>query len=115
MTSFRSNLKLITRNNSFSSYQSEYPFRLIKTKSNILSPLKVLGNKNQLKSFLIFPNISMNANKIKNKGKIINENKIILKELILLTNCVNIVDITNLDKNSFFVVMEFLEYLYLSL
>ena len=102
VTSFRSNLKLITRNNSFSSYQSEYPFRLIKTKSNILSPLKVLGNKNQLKSFLIFPNISMNANKIKNKGKIINENKIILKELILLTNCVNIVDITNLDKNSFF-------------
>jgi len=100
--SFRCNLKVITKNNSFSSYQSEYPFHLVKNNANILSPLKVLNNQNRAKNLIIFPNISSKPDLIQKNGKIMSEDKKILKEFNLYTNQINTIDITELNQNSYF-------------
>ena len=56
---FRSNLQVSIKGGGFSSYQSEYPFRMVKTKGSILSPLSSLCNINADQN-IIFLEIFMN-------------------------------------------------------
>ncbi len=54
---FRCNLKIYLNSFGFSSYQSEYPYNMVKKKGSILSPISVLTDKKAEKNFLIFKNI----------------------------------------------------------
>tara|TARA_Y100000816_G_C25998790_1_gene521789 strand:- start:96 stop:857 length:762 start_codon:yes stop_codon:yes gene_type:complete len=54
---YRANLKISITNGGFSSYQSEYPYKMIKKNGSILSPLSTLLNINAEKNYLIFRNI----------------------------------------------------------
>ena len=53
---FRCNLK-IYNNSGFSSYQSEYPFKMIERSGNILSPIFPLLNKHSNQNFIFLKNI----------------------------------------------------------
>jgi hypothetical protein len=54
---FRANLKVSIQGGGFSSYQSEYPFRMIQVKGSILSPLMSLCNQNADSNSIFFKNI----------------------------------------------------------
>lgn len=54
---YRANLELSLHKGGFSSYQSEYPFSMIKKKGNILSPINSLTNINANENILFFKNI----------------------------------------------------------
>ena len=51
-SAFRANLKIYTTKNSFSSYQSEYPYSMTKKTGNILSPVSILLDNNADKNFI---------------------------------------------------------------
>ena len=54
---YRSNLKIFISDGGFSSYQSEYPFRMINKKGNILSPINILLDENSDQNVIFFKNI----------------------------------------------------------
>ena len=54
---FRSNLSIYIKNKGFSSYQSEYPLNMCKSKGSILSSLSSLLNHEAEKNILFFRNI----------------------------------------------------------
>jgi len=54
---FRGNNKVFIDKGGFSSYQSDYPFKMIERGGSILSPINVLLNKNADKNFVFFRNI----------------------------------------------------------
>ncbi len=94
---FRSNLQLSKKNFGFSSYQSEYPYKMILKKGSILSPLNVLTNNKAEMNLLLIRNIFYLP--IKEKFKIYFVNlklKKIIKEYEVKTNTTNII---NIDKN----------------
>lgn len=54
---FRSNLKIILKDGGFSSYQSEYPFRMITKYGNIISSVSTLANEDAEKNYILIKNI----------------------------------------------------------
>lgn len=54
---YRANLKIVLKNGGFSSYQSEYPFPMIKKKGSILSSVCALANKEAEKNYIFIKNI----------------------------------------------------------
>ena len=54
---FRSNFKIKIINKGFSSFQSEYPFEMIKKKGIIVSQINSLANPDTKNNYLIFRNI----------------------------------------------------------
>tara|TARA_Y100000768_G_scaffold332359_1_gene271958 strand:+ start:360 stop:1121 length:762 start_codon:yes stop_codon:yes gene_type:complete len=55
--SFRANFKIILKNGGFSSYQSEYPFRMVSKKGSILSSVCSLANTDADKNYILIKNI----------------------------------------------------------
>ena len=54
---FRSNLKIYINDGGFSSYQSEYPYSMIKKRGPILSSVSSLANSDAEKNYIIIKNI----------------------------------------------------------
>jgi hypothetical protein len=54
---FRANLKIYINNGGFSSYQSEYPYSMIKKRGSILSSVSSLANTDAEKNYIIIKNI----------------------------------------------------------
>lgn len=54
---FRSNLKIILKDGGFSSYQSEYPYRMITKYGNIISSVSTLANEDAEKNYILIKNI----------------------------------------------------------
>jgi len=93
---FRCNLRISYNDTGFSSYQSEYPFEMVKKKGNILSPLSILLNNEADQNFLFFRNIY--SEPIKKFFKIFFYNlktKTIVNSTQALTNESNLI---NIDK-----------------
>lgn len=94
---FRCNLKIYLNNFGFSSYQSEYPYNMVKKKGSILSPISILTDKTAEKNFLIFKNIYEKPINDKFNLYFINiESKKVLLIKELVTNKSNFIE---LDKN----------------
>jgi hypothetical protein len=55
--SYRANLKIILKNGGFSSYQSEYPYSMIKNKGSILSPVHSIANTDADSNYIFIKNI----------------------------------------------------------
>ena len=54
---YRANFKIILKDGGFSSYQSEYPFSMIKKKGTILSSISSIANKDAEKNYIFIKNI----------------------------------------------------------
>ena len=54
---YRSNFKIFNLNGGYSSYQSDYPYKMINKKGNILSSVFVLTNQNADKNYVLIRNI----------------------------------------------------------
>ena len=54
---FRANLKIYINNGGFSSYQSEYPYSMIKKRGSIISSVSSLANTDAEKNYIIIKNI----------------------------------------------------------
>ena len=93
---FRANLCVnLKDSNGFSSYQSEYPFKMIQKKGSILSSIYTLTNVDADQNILILRNIYKKPIKEKFNGYIININtKKILKKIELLTNQANYIELS---------------------
>ena len=93
---FRANLKIYLENGGFSSYQSEYPFSMIKKNGNILTPISTLLNSNVDKNYLVFKNIYFKPIKKKFLASFIDiKEKKIIKEVSFITNETNFLEIEN--------------------
>jgi hypothetical protein len=78
---YRANFKIILKDGGFSSYQSEYPFSMIKKKGTILSSISSIANKDAEKNYIFIKNIyedpiyeNFNAYIVNIKSKKIEEN-----------------------------------------
>lgn len=94
---YRANLCIRKKeSDGFSSYQSEYPFKMVEKKGSILSSIYSLTNVNADQNLIIFRNIYKYPIKEKFKGYIVNlRTKKILKEIELFTNKANFIKINN--------------------
>tara|TARA_B100001540_G_C15800565_1_gene639726 strand:+ start:772 stop:1533 length:762 start_codon:yes stop_codon:yes gene_type:complete len=91
---YRANLKISITNGGFSSYQSEYPYKMIKKNGSILSPLSTLLNINAEKNYLIFRNIYYKPILENFDIFLVNiRTKRILETFIAKTNMTNIIEI----------------------
>ena len=91
---FRSNLRIYNKAGGFSSYQSEYPFRMIERKSTILSPLNSLLNTDADYNKVFIKNIYQFPINDKIDVYFINYNlKKILKKVTAYTNLTNEINI----------------------
>lgn len=91
---FRSNLKVYITNGGVASYQSEYPFEMIKRKGNILSPISSLCQSNADINYIIFKNIFYKAIVEKFCCYLIDfKKRKILQEFKLFSNSTNIIKI----------------------
>ena len=87
---FRANLKVFLKDGGFSSYQSEYPFRMITNKGSILSPLSSLLNIQADKNIIFFKNIyELPIQEIFNAYFVNLKTKKVLKKIALKTNHLN--------------------------
>lgn len=116
---FRSNLKIYIDGGGFSSYQAEYPSRMIDKLGTIFSSINSLANKDAEKNFIVFRNVFEKPIEKDFKAYFINyKTKNVEEEIILKTNNTNIINIdSNLIKPEiFFVTKKYLGIpMYLSL
>jgi hypothetical protein len=99
---YRSNLKISIPDGGFSSYQSDYPFSMIKKKGSILSPVSNLLNKNSDKNMILIRNIFEEP--IREKFNLFFVDllkKKVLKNQVILTNFTNeiVVDSNLIEPN----------------
>ena len=116
---YRSNLKIYIDGGGFSSYQSEYPSRMIDKLGTIFSSISSLANIDAEKNFVIFRNVFEKPIEIDFKAYFVNYKKrIVEKEIILRTNNTNIIEINShlIKPEIFFVTKKYLGIpMYLSL
>ena len=87
---FRANLKILLSKGGYSSYQSEYPYEMIKKKGNILSPINILLNRNSDYNFIFFKNIYYKPIKEKSYLYIIDfKSKKIIEKFEIFSNYLN--------------------------
>tara|TARA_B100000989_G_scaffold3409_1_gene2370 strand:- start:13058 stop:13819 length:762 start_codon:yes stop_codon:yes gene_type:complete len=93
---FRANLEIENEMGGFSSYQSDYPFDMIKISNGILSPLSILLTENADINKIYFRNIFFKPTAHNGNYYIINKKqKKILEQGIIETNKTNIIHIKN--------------------
>ena len=91
---YRANLKISIMNGGFSSYQSEYPYKMVKKNGSILSPLSTLLNINAEKNYLILRNIYYKPILENFDIFLVNiRTKRILETFIAKTNMTNLIEI----------------------
>ena len=108
---FRANLKIYNKYGGFSSYQSDYPFKMITKKGNIISPLSSLTNIEADCNIIFFKNIFHEPVNLQfycffidiSKNKIVNK-------IELFTNKTNevVVDKKYINSDTFFFTKNFL-------
>ena len=93
-TAFRSNLKIFIPNKGFSSYQSEYPFEMVRKNGSILSPAGTLLNEEADKNFIFFKNIFFRPQNNESKLYFINlSKKEVIKEVLIRENYLNEIEV----------------------
>jgi hypothetical protein len=95
----------------FSSYQSEYPYRMIKVKNSIISLLSSLLNVDAEKNYILLRNIYEDPLHINFNGYLVDVNKKqILEKYQLTTNFTNLIEIKNkfIKPDVYFVTDKFL-------
>ena len=91
---FRANNKVFLNQGGFSSYQSDYPFNMIKKNGSVLSPINMLLNRNANRNFIFFRNIFYTPIKDNFEVFLINVKSFkILKTFKCKTNQMNILNI----------------------
>ena len=91
---FRCSLKIFFSGGGFSSYQSEYPFRMTNKSGSVLSPIYTLLNHSADENYICFKNINTNpANEIYKLFILDAKNKDVLDEHIIYSNKLNIIKI----------------------
>ena len=91
---FRANLEICKIDGGLSSYQSEYPIKMIEKKGSVLSSIDLLTNHNADKNYIIFKNIYSKPIKERFEGYFIDRNnKKIIKRINLVTNLTNFIEI----------------------
>ena len=96
MPDFRSNLRVRYVSGGFSSYQSEYPYKMVTKKGQILSPLFSLLNKEAETNFLFLRNIYFLPVKVDFKVFFVDIKKNeVVGEKKCITNVTNIIPICN--------------------
>ena len=87
---FRANLQVSIKDGGFSSYQSEYPFRMVTSNGSILSPLSSLLNKEADENIIFFKNIYELPIQERFSAYFVNlKTKKVLKKITLITNLLN--------------------------
>jgi len=102
---FRANLEISNSFGGFSSYQSDYPYDMVKLNSGILSSVSILLDKSADNNIIYFRNIYYNPIKKNCIYYIINSNnKTILKKGIVQTNKTNKINIDKelIDEHNYF-------------
>ena len=91
---YRANLKIDITDGGFSSYQSEYPFKMVVKKGSILSPIYNLLDKKADKNFIFIQNIFEDPIHEKFDLYLINfKEKKIIKKFVIQTNFMNKIEI----------------------
>ena len=92
--SYRANFKIFLNGGGFSSFQSEYPFSMIRKKGSILSSISSLANPEADKNYILIKNIFEEPIEEKFSAYLVNyKKKIIEKEYELKTNNINVLEI----------------------
>ena len=111
---FRANFEIFFSDKNklgFSSYQSEYPFRMVKIKGSILSSVSSIANKEADKNYILLKNIfEKPVQQIFNGYLVDIKQKIILENYKLKTNYSNLLSIKNnhIKPDVYFITEEFL-------
>jgi len=111
---FRANLEIYFSDKNklgFSSYQSEYPFKMIKIKGSILSSVSSIANKEADKNYILLKNIfEKPVQQIFNGYLVDIKQKIILEKYNLKTNYSNLLTINNnfIKPEVYFITDQFL-------
>ena len=111
---FRANFEIFFSDKNklgFSSYQSEYPFRMIKIKGSILSSVSSIANKEADKNYILLKNIFEKPVQQIFNGYLVDINqKIILENYKLKTNYSNLLLIKNnyIKPEVYFITDQFL-------
>ncbi len=93
---FRANLQVSIKGGGFSSYQSEYPFRMVTSKGSILSPLSSLLNKEADENIIFFKNIYELPIQEEFGAFFVNlKTKKVLKKVKVVTNFLNEIRVEN--------------------
>lgn len=103
-TAYRSNLRVDYNNKGFSSYQSEYPFEMVKKRGNILSPVSTLLNIEADQNYIFLRNIFFLPIKEKFKIFFFNiETKKIEDTFEIFTNESNLIEVNkkNINDNTY--------------
>ncbi len=87
---FRANFKIKIKNGGFSSFQSEYPFRMVDKKGSILSSVSSITNLNAEKNYIFIKNIFKYPIQEKYYAYLVDiKNKKILEKINIKTNYTN--------------------------
>jgi hypothetical protein len=108
---YRANLKIFINNGGFSSYQSEYPYKMTLQKGTILSGVSSIANKNAEKNYIFIRNIFFEPIHENFNAYLININlRKIEDQFIIKTNYTNSFEIKNslISPEIFLVTKEFL-------
>jgi hypothetical protein len=93
---YRANFKIIYKNEGFSSYQSEYPFSMVKKRGGILSSINSIANRDAQKNFIFLRNIYEKPISIKFNAYIVNiKTKTVEENISIETNYTNSFEINN--------------------
>lgn len=96
---YRANLKIFFTDKNkqgFSSYQSEYPFQMIKIKNSIMSLISSLLSSKAENNYILLRNVYEDPIHINFKGYLVNvKKKEILDKYELITNYTNLIKIQN--------------------
>jgi hypothetical protein len=94
---YRANFKIILNNGGFSSYQSEYPFSMIKKRGTILSSVYSIANQDADKNYIFIKNIYVEPIYDSFKAYIVNiKNKKIEETISVKTNYTNSFELNKL-------------------
>ena len=105
---FRSNFKIMLNNGGFSSFQSEYPYRMIDKKGSILSSVSSVTNIDAEKNYIFIKNIFKSPIQENFNAYLVDiKNKKVLEKIKIKTNFSNIFELKKtLIKPEIFLVTE---------
>ena len=93
---YRANFKIFIKEGGFSSFQSDYPFNMVKKRGTILSSISSIANKNADKNFVLIKNIYEEPIQENFSAYLVNyKTKKIEEEYELKTNYTNCLAISN--------------------
>ncbi len=93
---FRANLKIYLKQGGFSSYQSEYPYKMITKKGSIVSPIASIANSNAEKNYVFIKNIFQEPIEDIFRVYLVNyKTKKIEEQFEIKTNYTNCIEINN--------------------